>query len=401
MREHDENPREESGVHRLAALLRKEATEIVDTDRDRLAWQRLLLATHEDDELRMGSRKVGRLWMLVPAAAGVLLLAAAMFHVFSKQPRLQFTVDGHEPTDSYLMSEVGRPRRVDFSDGSSLVLHAATHLRVTTTYSDGATLSLERGELDLSIRHRAKTRWQLDIGPYVVQVTGTHFSASWDPDAGDVGVDLLDGAVTVRGPGIVAPIILQVGQRFRANKAGSYTVETTGPAMALPEPPTEAPIPQATSPSPKTRRSASAAQAGAAPSRPEKPSCDFIALVSSGQFDATLAHARTMGIETAFAECPARSLFALADAARYQGQFELSRRALMAIRKRSPDDSGKAAFFLGRLEEARGNFETALGWYTQAMQGKTERQYFEEAKAGRERIGKRTADAPTRPSRTP
>lgn len=399
MREHDENPREESGVHRLAALLRKEATEIVDTDRDRLAWQRLLLATHEDDEQRMGSRKVGRLWVLVPAMAGVLLLAAAMFHVFSKQPRLQFTVDGHEPTDGYLMSEVGRPRRVDFSDGSSLVLHAATHLRVTTTYSDGATLSLERGELDLSIRHRTKTRWQLDIGPYVVQVTGTHFSASWDPDAGDVGVDLLDGAVTVRGPGIVAPIILQVGQRFRANKAGSYTVETGGAAAALPEPPGEAPLPQTASPTPKTRRVS--APAATASGRPEKPTCDFVGLVSSGQFDATLAHARTMGIETAFEECPVRSLFALADAARYQGQFELSRRALMAIRKRSPDDSGKAAFFLGRLEEARGNFETALGWYTQAMQGKTEPQYFEEAKAGKGRIGKRTTAAPTRPSRTP
>jgi ferric-dicitrate binding protein FerR (iron transport regulator) len=400
MREHDENPREESGVHRLAALLRKEATEIVDTDRDRLAWQRLLLATHEDDEQRMGARRFGRLRLLVPVAAGVLLLAGALFQVFSKQPRLQFVVDGRQPADGYLMSEVGRPRRVDFSDGSSLVLHAATHLRVTTTHADGATLSLERGELDLSIRHRASTHWQLDIGPYVVQVTGTHFSASWDPDVGDVGVDLLDGAVTVRGPGIGAPIILQVGQRFRANKAGNYTVETSGPAAASPEPPNEAPHPQAASPTPKTKRPVS--QTGVPSSRVvEKSSCDFVGFVSSGQFEATLAHARTMGVETALAECPSRSLFALADAARYQGQFELSRKALMAIRKRSPEDAGKAAFFLGRLEEARGNLETALGWYAQAMQGKTEPQYFEEAKAGRERIGKRTADAPTRPSRTP
>ncbi len=397
MREHDENPREESGVHRLAALLRKEATEIVDTDRDRLAWQRLLLATHEDDEQRVGSTRLGWLRVLVPATVGVLLLAAATFHLFAKQPRLQFFVEGREPADGYLMSEVGRPKRVDFSDGSSLVLRAATHLRVTTTYTDGATLSLERGELDLSIRHRAKTRWQLDIGPYVVQVTGTHFSASWDPDAGDVGVDLLDGAVTVRGPGIVAPIVLQVGQRFRANKAGSYTVEASGAVAALPEPPNEAPAAHVVSPTAKARRPIS--QAATGPSR-DKPTCDFVGLVSSGQFDATLALARTMGVETAFAECPTRSLFALADAARYQGQFDLSRRALMAIRKRSPDDAGKAAFFLGRLEEARGNLETALGWYAQAMQGKTEPQYFEEAKAGRERVGKRTLAAPARPSRT-
>lgn len=397
MREYDENPREESGVHRLAALLRKESTEIVDTDRDRVAWQRLLLATHEDDERRMGSSRWGRLRLLVPAAAGVLVLGAVLFQVFSKQPHLQFSVDGHQPADGYVMSEVGRPRCVDFSDGSSLVLHGTTHLRVTAAHADGATLSLERGEVDLSIRHRAKTHWQLDIGPYMVLVTGTHFGASWDPDSGDVGVDLLDGAVNVRGPGIGAPIILQAGQRFRANKAGSYNVETSGPATALPEPPAEAPAPQATATASKSKRPAGAVQAGSAPSRADKPGCDLVGLVSSGQFEAALAHARLLGVETALAECPARSLFALADAARYQGQFDLSRKALMAIRKRAPDDAGKAAFFLGRLEEARGNLETALGWYTQAMQGKTEPHYFEEAKAGKERLGKRAAALPTQP----
>jgi hypothetical protein len=401
MREHDENPREESGVHSLAALLRKDATEIVDGDRDRLAWQRLLLASHEDDEERMQAPRFWRRWLLAPAAAGVLVLAAALFHVVFAPARLQFQVDGHGPSDVYLMSEVGRPRRLDFSDGSNLVLHASSRLRITGTDADGATLSLERGQLDLSIRHRASTHWQLDVGPYIVQVTGTHFGASWDPDSGDVGVDLLDGSVNIRGPGIVVAVGLQVGQQFRANRSGSYTVQIQpAAAVVAPEPPSAPPAPEPAA-APRARRPASAPESAASAPKQEKPSCDWAGLVSSGQFEATLTQARRLGVDNALVDCPARSLFALADAARYQGKFDLSRKVLMAIRKRSPDDASKAAFFLGRLEEARGDQESALGWYAQAMQGKTDVQFLEEAKAGKARVGERLGAAPAQPSRSP
>jgi tetratricopeptide (TPR) repeat protein len=94
-------------------------------------------------------------------------------------------------------------------------------------------------------------------------------------------------------------------------------------------------------------------------------------------------------MDTALSECPPRSLFALADAARYLGNFELSKSALTTIRNRSPDDTSKAAFFLGRLEEARGNLELALGWYGQAMEGTPQPNFAQEAKAGKARIVKR------------
>lgn len=401
MRGHDENPREESGVHRLAALLRKDATEALDGDRDRLAWHRLLLASHEDDEHRVQAPRFRRWWLLAPAAVGILVLTGALFHVLSRPPRLQFQVDGRAPTDAYLMSEVGRARRLDFSDGSNLVLHASSRLRIASTDADGATLSLERGQLDLSIRHRASTRWQLDVGPYVVQVTGTHFGASWDPDSGQVDIDLLDGSVTIRGPGIAAPVGLQVGQRFRANRSGSYTVQARSAASVverLPSEPDEMPAPEPVVTAPRARRPSESAVG--AP-RQAKPSCDWVGLVSSGHFEATLIEARRLGVDNVLAACPARSLFALADAARYQGEFDLSIKALTAIRKRSPNDASKAAFFLGRLEEARGNSESALRWYSKAMQGKTELQFVEEAKAGKARLGKRLEAAPVQPARSP
>jgi tetratricopeptide (TPR) repeat protein len=90
----------------------------------------------------------------------------------------------------------------------------------------------------------------------------------------------------------------------------------------------------------------------------------------------------------------------LADAARYLGRFDLSRSALTTLRKRSPDDASKAAFFLGRLEEARGNLELALDWYAQAMEGSPEPHFAQEAKAGKARIAKRMRSLDTRSAHT-
>jgi ferric-dicitrate binding protein FerR (iron transport regulator) len=390
------DPRQESGVHRLAALLRKEATEVVDPDRNQVAWQRLLYLAHEDDERRLRGPRIRRWWIIAPAAVGLAVLAG-LYHLLSGAPRLQFQVDGRVPADAYVISEAGRPKQIDFSDGSNLVLHAGSRLRVAATDRHGAVLSLERGELDLAIHHRPSARWRLDVGPYFVQVRGTHFNVRWNPDLGDVEVDLLDGAVTIGGPGIVAPVALEVGQQFRANKSGSYTVQRQQQSITpSPTEPKEPVMNEPAAASPRGRRvaTASPAEPGAAASKPEKLGCDWLGLVSNGQFEATLAQARVLGIGAALTDCPPRSLFALADASRYLGNFELSRKTLIAIRKRSPNDASKAAFFLGRLEEARGNSEAALGWYSHAMQG-GEPQFVAEAKAGKARLLRRHSLLPS------
>jgi tetratricopeptide (TPR) repeat protein len=90
----------------------------------------------------------------------------------------------------------------------------------------------------------------------------------------------------------------------------------------------------------------------------------------------------------------------LADAARYLGDFELSKSVLTNLRKRSPDDASKAAFFLGRLEEARGNLELALDWYAQAMEGSPEPHFAQEAKAGKARIARRMRSLDAHPAHT-
>jgi hypothetical protein len=400
MSKRSETTKEESGIHPLAALLRTDAMESVDREHDHAEWQRLLLAAHAEDR---APRPRARRWLLVaPAAACVTLLAFGAYR-WARSP-LHFTLDGHEAPVDYLVADAGRPRQVDFSDGSSLMLRSLGRLRVTDTHARGATLLLERGRLDASIRHRPSARWRVDVGPYAIQVTGTRFNVTWDPDNGDFGLALLDGAVAVRGPGIPAPITLEVGQLFRANKTGAYTVlkeaqaasdpSLAGPVAGLPrhEPaalPSEA-APGAPATTPHPARSASRPLP---PLRGEvssqRPACDFAGPVSKGQFEATLSRARHLGFDTALTECPPRGLFALADAARYLGKYDLAKKALLAIQKRSPEDSSKAAFFLGRLEEARGNLELALDYYRRAVQGDPEPHFAQEAKAGTVRIAKR------------
>jgi len=390
MRELGENPREESGAHRLSALLRNDATQAVDGARNEAAWHRLLMTAHEEDGRAL--RKPRPAWLLVPGVAGVVLMALGLVRFFLAPTPLHVKLDGHEFTGDLVASEDGLPRNLEFSDGSNLVLRSSGRLRVTGTEAHGATLLLDRGQLQVSIRHRPLTHWRFDVGPYVVSVTGTLFGVAWEPEAGDFAVDLVEGAVNVRGPGISTPITLQAGQQLRANKAGNYTVQRQEVAPEQPVAAAELPGRDFPAVMPRTRRAAS----GAVPERaaagaPEKPSCDWASLVSSGRFEVPVAQARQMGVEAALAECPTRSLFVLADAARYLGKFDLSKNALLSVRKRSPVERSRAAFFLGRLEEARGNLDLALGWYSQAMEGNV-------AKAGKARIVKRIHSVESRSS---
>jgi transmembrane sensor len=320
MTERIDEPREESGVHRLAALLRGDATCAVDKDHDEIAWRMVLRAAHDDDERGLRRGRAWRPWLLAPVAICALLAVSWGLYRGGPAPSsLRFHLDGREATSGPVAAEGELPQRMTFSDGSTVVLRPPGRLQVTNTHAHGATLSLERGRLDLAIRHHPGSRWKLEVGPYEVEVTGTRFNVTWDPRAGDFAVDLLEGAVRISGPGIATPIPLQVGQQFRANQVGSYGVERQ-PQIG-PVPAAQAAEPRerdTTAATAKATRVASASGPGQGVS-PDKLACDFARLVSSGRFEAAVSRAQGQGVEATLTECPTRSLFSLADAARYPG----------------------------------------------------------------------------------
>lgn len=387
-----DSPREESGAHRLAALLRKSATESLNEERDQAAWRELLGKVHDEDARSVRGFWFKR-WMLAPVAVGLGLVILLSLRAFSP-PSLHFTVDGRVSGRPDVAAEAERTRNLEFSDGSSLQLGSSGRLRVIRTDPEGAVLLLERGHVDAAIRHRPSSRWRLDLGPYAIHVIGTRFSATWNPDTGDMGVDLMEGAVSVAGPGISTPVTVQAGQRFRANQVGNYNVQSRPVAEPV-APATEPPGPAAAATA-KPRQAFAEIPRVSPPH--ERPTCAWTGLVSRGQFADVVAAAQTVGVETALAVCPVPSLFALADAARYQARFDLSKDALLAVRRRAPEQAGKAAFFLGRLDEARGNFASALAWYTRAMESNRGTPFQQEAKAGRVRMAKVLQTQDTQPS---
>ncbi len=234
------------------------------------------------------------------------------------------------------------------------------------------------------------------MGPYAIAVTGTRFSVRWDPATGDIGVDMLDGSVTVQGPGVGAPVGLRVGQRFRANRSGAYAIEgSSGPPSRVEAIAGAASRGLATAPAGHTR-AAPASSASRASSTREALACDWTDLVARGRFDDTLREARALGVDAVLDECPTGSLFALADAARYRGQFTLATRTLETIRVRSPEQAGRAAFFLGRVEEARGDFQSAAHWYSEAASRSRQPDFAEEAKLAGARVSKRMGLPPSR-----
>lgn len=387
-----DNPREESGAHRLAALLRKNATESVNEERDQAAWRDLLCKLHDEDARSVrGFRR--KPWMLAPVAAGLALGILLSLRVFSP-PSLRFTVDGRVSGRPDIAADVERTRSLEFSDGSSVLLGSSGRLRIIRTDAEGALLLLERGQVDAAIRHRPSSRWRLELGPYAIQVIGTRFSATWNPDTGDMGLELMEGAVSVGGPGISSPVTVQAGQRFRANQVGNYNVQSRPSVEAMASQPGP-PVPSAAAPA--KPRQAMAAPPHVSASH-ERLACAWTGLVSRGQFADVVAAAQATGIETVLAVCPVPSLFALADAARYQGKFELSKDALLVVRKRAPEQAGKAAFFLGRLDEARGNFASALTWYTRALESNPGTAFQQEATEGRARMAKLLQIQDTQPS---
>jgi ferric-dicitrate binding protein FerR (iron transport regulator) len=294
------------------------------------------------------------------------------------------------------LSAGAQPLTLDFSDGSTVELAPRSAARVAELTAAGARVELEDGRADVSVKHRAKTRWMLEAGPFEVRVTGTRFAITWNRTAESLVVAMTEGTVEIasRLEPEAPAVRVTAGQRYAASKQrGRWTIDPLeahprdgvdlppidvavagGPAaQAMPTgraatavPPGEEPRPSAAAPS-----EAATGVAAGSPSLPGRSARLFAdgsrrwqVLARRGQFKEALEVVeRGAGFATTCRQLGAEELVQLGDVARLAGNVPRAEQAYRLARKRYPR-LDRPVFALGLVAfEQRHDYEAAAGWF--------------------------------------
>jgi hypothetical protein len=328
--------------------------------------------------------------MLVAAA---LVLAAGRWLVSQQGGALSYAVDGGRIDPSGAVDGDGTTEPIlRFSDGTEVVLLDGARGRVRSIDEHGARIAVT-GKAKVDVVHWRGSHWLFDLGPFLITVKGTAFTAEWKDAQERLEVALQTGAVAVSGPLSDEAITLRAGQRLIISMREKEVIirdidssaETSAAALVATRLRSEAvdnaPPPAEAPPTGKSARR-SVPKTPALPSNhPALPSSNWTAELAVGHFDVILQQAEQRGLETSLAELSSDDLAALADAARYSRREGVARRALMTQRHRFANSAraNDAAFLLGRLEEAAQHFELALTWYERCLTESPRGTYTSEA----------------------
>ena len=229
----------------------------------------------------------------------------------------------------------------DLSDGSRITLVRGARLDVLESSPRSVALALRAGQARFDVRPHGPRTWRIDCGAFSVEVVGTKFVLL--RDAAGLRVDVLHGAVLVRGEGIPDGVQrLEAGQSLHARPPlpplSVVAATSTGGAAAVQE--------QRAAPGLQSL-SAQVIRSSVAPAAPKRRA---IAQRARRRQQATAAAsgqalARAVGDDV-------DALFREADKARLEGRLDDAVVALRRILERHADDSraALAGFALGRLQ---------------------------------------------------
>jgi hypothetical protein len=182
-------------------------------------------------------RQLRVVWKLAPVLAGGL--AAVVFFTSGAQP-LRYELSGTYAAreDGFETPDNGTAT-ARFSDGTSIAVgaHSAAHVRARTRA--GATIRLDRGRASFAVVHRPGARWNVEVGPFEIAVTGTEFDVHWSDDRDGVEVVMKSGTVVVRGSLSGEGIPLHAGQRLVASLSNKTLLVSE---VAHPEERPQAPV---------------------------------------------------------------------------------------------------------------------------------------------------------------
>lgn len=335
---------------------------------------------------RLAGRR--RQWTWAIAVTGLATAAAAVVLVarlhrpgdvsppVDDTPALALQVEGAAlGPDGAIQARGDAAPGLRFGDGTFIAFHPGSTGRVASVDGHGAHVAIADGSAAVNVVPRPHARWQVDAGPFSIHVHGTVFTASWNAADGRLDVRLDRGSVSVDGPLASGAISMHAGQRL--------TVALNESRVLLrPIADDEAPV--ATPPShprPAAEAPGLAPPAAARTERTSRPDRAWAAALAAGDFGTIVADAQR-NLPAVLRGANSDELAALADAARYQRQDSLARRALEAQRTRfagSPR-AADAAFFLGRIDENDGaGLIRALRWYDRYLDEAPNGSYAAEA----------------------
>jgi hypothetical protein len=321
------------------------------------------------DGLRKQSRSRFALFALAfvgAIGAGALALAAVRSHA----PIAWKVESGDIGTQgSGGVSAAGVSARLVFDDGSDVTLAPGSRGRVAGTTPVGAEVVLEQGHARVRVKHRDRTQWMLDAGPFALRVKGTEFSVAWKAESETFDVWMHTGQVVVTGPLLGDALALSSEQHVRVRlRDGIVQIDRATEPSSTVAP--EAPEAAVSSPASPPVRVEGPARIAPSPQSAVPPALTWSKLVAAGDFSRVVREAEA-DPGRAISSRPLPDLRALGDAARYEGNAALADRAYLALRERFPSsaEARAAAFLLGRVtEEQQHASADAIRWYDVYMQ---------------------------------
>jgi TolA-binding protein len=303
--------------------------------------------------------------------SGVLLLAAALSVALALGAWAAVSkLDSGTIEDKWLVAEELRaPHR--FDDGSRISLEPGGRGRLLVR-EDAVRFDLHAGRASFDVVPKQPRPWIISAGKNEVRVVGTRFSVLYGTGE-TFEVQVEQGIVSVRVPDRSSRIELEAGDRLQG-RPGRIALEHGG---TPPRAPSEPVVPTTRVP---TAMGSAGVVSSAVPTSPESPD-DWQKSYRQGNYAASLAQARGIGVNKLIDELPSKSLAELADAARLGGDPELAVRALTALQRRFPSsaEAREGKFLLGRVHALRGDSKAAIASFESYLAQRGSSAYATEA----------------------
>ncbi len=300
-----------------------------------------------------GRRTEGRRWRFWALAGATIAGAVALWAWTTRPITFQVGASGTPGQTGDLVrgaSEGLVPIR--FSEGSSVILHEGTRLRVLATDNRGARMLIEDGTVDASIASATigKKHWSFEAGPFKVQVTGTRFTLTYRAHDQSFGLATHEGRVIVSGPCLIAPTPVAAGSRLDLSCLARRPMALQTASLS--------PLPSA-----GTEHTDIPASSDKAVRTPQS----WRELLATGHLLDAVRAAERADFNRVCQTASAKDLLALADAARLFARTARAVTALSALRRRFPasSEASTAAFALGRIAfEQKRDYPEAVDWFT-------------------------------------